>query len=120
VEREENGRLRGVRRLLWRSWYLPGLEELLTSAINQDLASQSEWFQGVRQNAENAAAATRDAKLAEIEKRGAAELERIKVERNFTDNEGEFEGLGRHLPLVRARRQSATDINAQARALIAE
>jgi len=120
VQREESGRLRGLRRLLWRRWYVPGVEELLTNALSQDLASQSEWFQGVRQAAENAGAATRDAKLAEIERRGTAELERIKFERSFADNEGEFEGLGRHLPIVRARRQSATEINTQARALIAE
>jgi hypothetical protein len=118
IERQASGRLRGLRRLLWRRWYLPGLEGLLTNAIDRDLASQSQWFQETSQKAETAAAATRDSKLAEIESRGAAELERIRTERNFADNEAEFETLGRNLPIVRARRQSATDINSQARALI--
>jgi predicted GTPase len=120
MERQASGRLRGSRRLLWRRWYLPGLEELLTTVVDRDVASQTEWFQATLQNAEKAAAATRDAKLAEIESRGAAELDRIKAEKNFADNEAEFEALGRHLPIVRARRQSATDINTQALALIAE
>ena len=120
MERQASGRFRGLRRVLWRRWYLPGLEEVLTGIVDQDLAAQSAWFQAALQTAENAAATTRDAKLAEIEKRGAGELERIKVESNFTDNEAEFEALSRHLPIVRARRQSATDINSQARGLIGE
>jgi hypothetical protein len=90
----------------------------MTSAINQDLAAQSEWVQGALQAAEKAAIGTREAKLAEIEKRGAGEVKRIKAESSFTENEAEFAALGRHLPIVRARRESATDINAQARALI--
>jgi hypothetical protein len=118
MERQANGRFRTLRRVLWRSWYLPGLEELMTSAINQDLAAQSEWVQGALQAAEKAAIGTREAKLAEIEKRGAGEVKRIKAESSFTENEAEFAALGRHLPIVRARRESATDINAQARALI--
>jgi hypothetical protein len=118
MERQASGRFRTSRRLLWRRWYLPGLEELLTGAVNLDLAAQSEWFHGVLRNAESAAAATRDAKLADIEERGAKELERIKAERKFGDHEAEFEALGRHLPILRARRQSARDINTQARGLI--
>lgn len=120
VERQTNGRFRALRRVLWRRWYLPGLEELFTGTLNQDLAAQSEWFQAALQQLESAAAATRDTKLAEIEQHGNAELERIKVETNFNDNEAEFDALGRHLPIVRARRESATDINSQARGLIGE
>lgn len=120
MEREATGRFRGLRRALWRRWYVPGLEELLTAAVDRDLGAQSDWLQATLRQLESAASATRDAKLAEIEKRGADELERIKAESDFRDNEAEFEALGRHLPIVRARRKSATDINSQARGLIGE
>jgi hypothetical protein len=120
MERQANGRFRMLRRVLWRGWYLPGLEELQANVIHQDLEDQGRWVHGALQETEKAAAGTRDSKLAEIEKRGAGEVKRIKADSNFTENEAELEALGRHLPIVRARRQSATDINTQARALIDE
>ena len=59
-----------------------------------------------------------ESRLAETARRAQEEIERIKLDTNFTRNETEHEGLGRHAPIVSARRAIVAQIKQEARLLI--
>jgi hypothetical protein len=116
--RSTTGHARWLRRAVWRRWYLPGVESLLTVSVKNDLVAQETWFEVSAQAAERAAAATRGAKLEAIERRAQEQSAAIRAETDFEAKEGEFEALRRHLPIVGVRLESVREINAQARALL--
>ena len=91
---------------------------MLSVSIKNDLVAQETWFEETARIAEQAAAATRDAKLAEIDRRAREQSDGIRSETDFDAKEAEHEALGRHLPIVKARLDSVEEINTQARQLI--
>ena len=118
-DRGRSGYARWVRRALWRKWYLPGLAAFERTAMGDELAAQASWFDAAARAADTAARAVLESRLAETARDAQEEIERIKVETNFTRNEAEHEGLGRHAPIVRARRAIVARIKQEARLLIA-
>jgi hypothetical protein len=120
LERSVMGHARLPRRAFWRKWYLPGVETVLSVSMKNDLVAQETWFEETARIAEQAAGATRDAKLADIDRRARKQSDEIKSETDFDAKEAEHEALRRHLPIVGARLESVEEINAQARALIKE
>ena len=118
VERAATGRARLLRRALWRRWYLPGLAALERSGISEDLASQSEWFAGTAQAAQDAAHRVLDSRLADIARRADADAQKIRTDTHFDAAQAEFDGLVRHIPIVAAKREAVAEINGEARALI--
>ncbi len=117
-ERAVNGSVRLLRRALWRRWYLPGLEALMTTGIADDLGDQANWFDASARRAEQAADATRDERLADIARRAAVKSDQIKSETDYDAARAEFDALSRNLPAVQAQVASIADISAEARKLI--
>jgi predicted GTPase len=118
IERALTGRVRLLRRALWRRWYLPGLTALERSGVSEDLASQSEWFATTAQAAHDAARRVLEGRLADIARRADAEAQKIKTDTRFDAAQGEFDGLVRHIPIVAAKREAVVEINGEARALM--
>jgi hypothetical protein len=118
LDRSLAGHARLARRALFRKWYLPGVETVLSVSLKNDLVAQETWFEETARIAEQAAAATRDAKVAEIDRHAREQSDGIRSETDFDAKEAEYEALGRHLPIVSARLDSVEEINSQARQLI--
>jgi hypothetical protein len=113
AELAAQGRMRWLRRLLWRSWYLPGLQEL-ERRIAEDLDSQKSWFEGGARVVQSAARATLEARLTDIRKATKSEVDQVRSETHLESNEAEYEALKRHLPLVRSQRAAIEEINTEA------
>jgi len=118
VERAVAGRVRLLRRALWRRWYLPGLAALERNGISEDLASQSEWFASTAQAAQDAAHRVLESRLADIARRADADAQKIRTDTHFDAAQAEFDGLVRHIPIVAAKRDAVAEINREARALM--
>ena len=118
IERAASGRAQGLRRALWRRWYLPGLAHLEGVGIADDLAAQSTWVNGTAQAIRDAASATLAGRLADITQRADVEMQQIKAETHFIANEAELAQLTEHGPIVAAQQDAATRITAAARPLL--
>jgi hypothetical protein len=113
MQQASTGSLLWARRLLWRTWYLPGLEEI-ERRVAEDLESQKSWFEGGARVVQGAARATLEARLTDIRKATKIEVDQVRSETHLESNEGEYEALKRHLPAVRAQRTAIEEINTEA------
>ena len=118
IERAASGRAQWLRRALWRRWYLPGLASLEGGGITDDINAQAAWVNTAAQALRDAANTTLSGRLAEIEQRAGATMQRIKTDAKFTANEAEFAELSQHVPIVAAQHDAAARINVEARPLL--
>jgi hypothetical protein len=100
-------------RLLWQSWYLPGLQEI-ERRVAEDVASQKSWFEGGARVVQGAARATLESRLTDIRKATKTEVDQVRAETNLDANEAEYEALKRHLPLLRSQLTAIEEINTEA------
>ena len=118
IKQATHGRWRILPRAMWQRWYLPGVAALERTGIAADLAAQKAFLTAASQSARDAAATTLSARLAEISRRAAAEVERIKIETKFSADLAETERLSQTLPVLAAQRESVARVSAEARGLI--
>jgi dynamin family protein len=119
-QRAVTGRWQRLRRSLWKRWYLPGLSRLEQEGLATDSKGQAEWFEHTARQLLDSARTVLDTRLAEIAQRADVDLERIKVETSFADNQAEFDSLSRDLPVVAAESAAVIRISTEARALLRE
>ena len=117
LERSLQGRALWLRRTLWRRWYLPALSELEGAGIDADLAAREQAAEKLSRRAEEEMNAVLAARLAESERRAAAESQRIKAETGLAEYETEHELLEQHLPVLDSRRGGVNEISREARRL---
>lgn len=114
ADKSRSGSLALVRRALWRNWYLPGLTSLLTTAIDDDIASQQNWFDTSARSVEAAAQDLLDTRLSGLRAEANASLARIKQETNYDLDNAEFEALTEHLPTLRSAKERIAEIGGEA------
>ena len=105
------GRMKPLRRALWRRWYLPGVTQLEREGFEADLQNQKTWFGEAAGNAESAAQATLDAGLQEIAEQEEKEVGGIKEETSFVAEEAEFNSLVEKLPTIEEASSTIVKIN---------
>lgn len=117
LERAQQGRGLWLRRALWRRWYLPAISDLESTGIDADLAAREQWAEGVARRAEEEMSSVLASRLAESERRAAAESERIKNETEYEAREAEQHLLEKHLPVLESHRGGVAEISREARKL---
>jgi hypothetical protein len=117
LARARQGRLQWLRRALWRRWYLPALSELEGDGVDTDLAAREQWAEKQSRRAEEEMNTVLAARLAESERRAAAESQRIEAETNFAAYDAEHRALEMHLPVLDSRRGGVNEISREARRL---
>lgn len=117
AERAKTGTLPRLRRSLWKNWYLPGLNVLMTSAVDDDLNALQQWFESAARQVEAEAQRVRDARLAVIADEVAAEVAAIKEETQFDAEQGEYDALSEHIPALEHGIERISQVAAQARQL---
>lgn len=113
LQQANTGNMLWARRLLWQSWYLPGIPEL-ERRIAADLEAQKSCFEGGARVVQGAARATLESRLNDIRRATKVEIDQVRSETHLELNEAEYEALKRHLPLVRAQRPAIDEINTEA------
>jgi hypothetical protein len=119
IERAQQGRWRLLRRLLWRRWYAPGVEQLDRTKLPAAVAEQKTWFDGALRTAEAVARETLAQRIATLKSEESSATAAIKEETSFDAKEAKLESLNRDLPVIAAQAGNVEQINTQARALLA-
>lgn len=114
LARAGDGRLRGVRRRLWRGWYLPGFDALWRGAVDAEIGARADWRNNAARTAEGAGQATLDARVVETEQRAARTSELLRQERRLVAEEQELAAIERDGPVVRENRARIAELAAAA------
>lgn len=117
LQRATEGKLCGLRRRVWRRWYLPGFEQLWSAEIDAELAARAEWRANAERHAEAAGQASLDARLSEIERRAENAAENVRRDRRLAEEESELAAVERDAPIVRDGREQVQSLAIAARAL---
>lgn len=118
--RANSGRLRILRRALWKQWYLPGLERFERETLVADARDYDHWLQGGAHAAVQVGRSTTAERLRRIAERTAARVEEVRAATLLAAYEAEHERLHRGLPDLEAEMQKIRHLAEQARLLLSQ
>ncbi len=113
--RATSGRLRLLRRAMWRNWFLPGVATLEGATLDADVAAQAAWISDVGLQANAAASATTNRQVEEIAARAAGAAATIKIETQIDPRRSEHRLLTQNLPTIAQQIESIRQVSDEAK-----
>lgn len=116
--RANSGRLRTLRRALWRDWFLPGLEGLRGAALEADLAGHRSWMETVLAATVRAGETTVQERIAAATRQRDEAEEQIRTEVGYAEYAAEAQHLEAGIPALGAQVTRVSDLAREARDLL--